>query len=225
MAISFVTTALVPFLVLRNPKLPFSKHFSWLCNCIRFTWEVITMGGGLPASLDGTWCCWRSVVSSASSPWSASISIDFSRAKKFRVGTSGFDWNLGSLTPVVDIVDFLALLSASSIDFRFQLLEGRRCINCGLGCFPLPALSLRTSFKSCSTSVYTPYSEPYSCFPCRIWWRFLLVSAMFWTIRVHFGLSPTDAGVHPTSRALVVSTPRTRSMTASVSGCCCMVFS
>jgi hypothetical protein len=34
--------------------------------------------------------------------------------------------------------------------------------------------------------VYTPYRALYSCFPFRSWWRFLLVSAMFWTIRVHF---------------------------------------
>jgi hypothetical protein len=44
-------------------------------------------------------------------------------------------------------------------------------------------------------------------------------------IRFHFGLSPTDAGVHPARRAVAVSTPRTRFMTASASWCCRMVFS
>jgi hypothetical protein len=32
------------------------------------------------------------------------------------------------------------------------------------------------------------------------------VSAIFLTITAHFGLSPTDAGVHPTRRAMAVST-------------------
>jgi hypothetical protein len=73
--------------------------------------------------------------------------------------------------------------------------------------------------------VYTPGRALYSCFPLRSWWRFLLVTAMFCMIRVHFGLSPTYAGVHPAKRAMAVSTPRTCFMTASVSGSCCMVFS
>jgi hypothetical protein len=78
---------------------------------------------------------------------------------------------------------------------------------------PLAALSLRTAGKSCTASVYAPYS----CFPFRSWWRVLLVSAMFWTIRVHLGLWPTDA------RAM--STPRTRFVTASASVCCCITAS
>jgi hypothetical protein len=90
---------------------------------------------------------------------------------------------------------------------------------------PLAASSLRTAFKLCSTSVYTPYRVLYTYFPFRSWWRFLLVSAMFWTIRVCFGLWPTNAGVQPAKRAIVVSTPHTRSMTAYVSGCCCLVYS
>jgi hypothetical protein len=83
-----------------------------------------------------------------------------------------------------------------------EFLDGRRCSNCGLSYF-------------CSTFVYTPYRTLYSCFPFRSWRKFLLVSTMFWTIRVHFGLSPTNAGVHPARQAMAVSTPRTRSMTAS----------
>jgi hypothetical protein len=33
---------------------------------------------------------------------------------------------------------------------------------------------------------------------------------MFWTSRIHFALSPTDAGVHPAKRAMAVSTPHRR---------------
>jgi hypothetical protein len=44
--------------------------------------------------------------------------------------------------------------------------------------------------------VYTPYRALYSCFPFSSWRTFLLVFAMFWTIRVHFELSSTDAGGH-----------------------------
>jgi hypothetical protein len=71
----------------------------------------------------------------------------------------------------------------------------------------LSPLSLSTSVKSCTTSVYTPYRALYSCFYCNNWWRFLLVSAMFYTIRVNFRLSPTDAGVHPPRRPMAMSTP------------------
>jgi hypothetical protein len=45
--------------------------------------------------------------------------MDLSGAKKFRVGTSGFDRNLGSLTPGVDVVDLVAELSASSEVYAF----------------------------------------------------------------------------------------------------------
>jgi hypothetical protein len=113
----FLMITVVQLLVLWNSKLSFSKHFSCLCNCVRFIWEVSTMGGGLPAWLDGAWCCWHLVVSSASSPWSASISICLSGVKNFWMGTSGFDCNWGSLTPVADVVGFLALLSVSSVKF------------------------------------------------------------------------------------------------------------
>jgi hypothetical protein len=66
------------------------------------------------------------VVLSALSPCSAFISIDLSGAKKFRVGTSYFDSNWVSLIPVMDVVGFLALLSASSLVFRFRLLWSRK---------------------------------------------------------------------------------------------------
>jgi hypothetical protein len=36
------------------------------------------------------------------------------------------------------------------------------------------------------------------------------VSAMFWTIRDHFGLSLNDAGLHPAKRVMALSTPGTR---------------
>jgi hypothetical protein len=70
----------------------------------------------------------------------------------------------------------------------------------------LAALSLRTAVKSCSTSLYTTYRAPYSRFPFRSWWIFLLVSAMFWTIIIHFEISPTDGGVHSTRRVIAMST-------------------
>jgi hypothetical protein len=44
---------MVPFVMLRDSKLPFSKFFSCLCNCIVFICEVGTKVGGLPAWLDG----------------------------------------------------------------------------------------------------------------------------------------------------------------------------
>lgn len=86
----------------------------------------------------------------------------------------------------------------------------------------LAALTLRTAVKSCSTFVYTSHRALYSFFSFWSWWRFFLVS---WTIRVHFWLSSTDAEAYPSRRAMALSTPRTRSVTASVSGCCCLVFS
>jgi hypothetical protein len=41
------------------------------------------------------------------------------------------------------------------------------------------------SLCMCFSSVYTPYSALYSYIPFRCWWRFFLMSAMFFTIRVH----------------------------------------
>jgi hypothetical protein len=54
----------------------------------------------------------------------------------------------------------------------------------------LAAFSSRTAVKSCTISVYTSYKARYS-------YLFLLVSDMFGMISVHFGLSPTDAGLQP----------------------------
>jgi hypothetical protein len=62
----------------------------------------------------------------------------------------------------------------------------------------LAALSWRTAVKSCSTTVYAPYRSQYSRFPFRNYCRFLLVSAMILTIRVHSWFSSTDAEVHLT---------------------------
>jgi hypothetical protein len=105
----------------------------------------------------------------------------------------------------------LGLTVALSAGFHFRLLcswnswmDGGAAIVV-LAVSPLAALSLRTAVKSCGTSVYTPYS----CFPFRNWWRFLLVSTTFWMIRVRFGLWPTDTGVHPTRWAVVMRTLRT----------------
>jgi hypothetical protein len=141
-AISFMTT-LVPFLVLRNSKLPFNKTFSCLYNFIRFTWEVNKTGGRLPAWLDGAWCCWLSVMSSALSPWSVSILIDLSGAKKFRVGIStaiGSCSLLGFFVGVVCRCPFLLLCSRnSSADGGVVIVV--------LDYSSLEALSLRTAVK------------------------------------------------------------------------------
>jgi hypothetical protein len=67
---------------------------------------------------------------------------------------------------------------------------------------PVEALSLKTAITSCGTSLYTPYS----CCPFRNWWRVFLVFTTFWMIRVRFGLSLTDAGVHPARWAVAMST-------------------
>jgi hypothetical protein len=72
--------------------------------------------------------------------------------------------------------------------------------------------------------VHTPYRVLYNWFPL---WLVENPSGfpMFWTIRINFGLSPTGAGVHRARRAMAtgaMSSPRTRSITASASGCCMM---
>jgi hypothetical protein len=91
------------------------------------------------------------------------------------------------LTPVVDVAGFLPPLSASSVGVRFRLLCSRNSsVDAGAVIVVLAALSLRTAVKSCSTCVYIPYRALCSCFPFSSWWRFLLVSVMFWMIRVHF---------------------------------------
>jgi hypothetical protein len=48
--------------------------------------------------------------------------------------------------------------------------------------------------------VYTPYRELYSCFPYSTWWRFLLVSVIFWIFRVYLGLQQTEAVVNLAGR-------------------------
>jgi hypothetical protein len=108
--------------------------------------------------------------SSASSPWSAFISINLSEAKKFRTRTLGFDCNWGSFTPVADVAGFLALLSELSESFRFRLLclwnssldGGAVIVVLALSSYAV--LSLRTAVKSCSTPVYTPYRALYGYF-------------------------------------------------------------
>jgi hypothetical protein len=137
----FMTT-LVLFLVLQNSKLPLSKPPSCPCNCIRFTWEFSAIRGSLPAWLDGTYCCWPSVESSALFPWSASISVDIREAKKFQVGTSSFDCNWGVvcfrggccwlLGSFVDLVWRLPLSSSLLAEF----FNGWRFSTGGLGCLP-----------------------------------------------------------------------------------------
>jgi hypothetical protein len=57
---------------------------------------------------------------SASSPWSAHISVDLSGVKKFRLGTSDLNCSWGLLIPVVVVVGFFALLSASSVGFHLH---------------------------------------------------------------------------------------------------------
>jgi hypothetical protein len=59
------------------------------------------------------------------SSWSDSISIGFSGARNSRVGTSFFDCKCVSLNPVVDVLGFLAVLSALSVGFRYRFLCSR----------------------------------------------------------------------------------------------------
>jgi hypothetical protein len=83
---------------------------------------------------------------------------------------------------------------------------------------PLAGLSLRTSVKSCSAiqgGIHLLSFQKLVGAPPGV--RHVL------TIRIHFGLSLTDAGVHHARRATAVSNPRVSSMTVSTSGCCCVV--
>jgi hypothetical protein len=121
-------------------------------------------------------------------------------------------------------------LSASSVGFCFHRFCSRNILMDGGAVIVVLAISLESGLfencrLSCSTYMYTAYRALHSCFPFRSWWGFRLISAMFWTGRVHFGLSPTDRGIHPSRRTMAVSNPHTRSRRASASGCFCMVFS
>jgi hypothetical protein len=153
---------------------------------------------GLPAWLDGMRCCWHSVVLSALSPWTASIDLS---GMKFWVGNFWLRLKLGIIDSVrccrllcsfVDVICRFLLLSFILQEF----LSGWRCINCGHDCFPFGSIFLRSAIRLCSTFLLAPYRPLYSWFPFRSW-RFLLVSVMFWTIRVHFRLLPTDTKVQP----------------------------
>jgi hypothetical protein len=109
------------------------------------------------------------------------------------VGTSGFDCSWESSTCVVIVVDLLAVLSASCVGFRLHLLCLQFLVDEGsvivvLAVSTSAALSLRTGVRSCSTFLYTPYKALYSCFLSRSWWRFCVVSAIFWMIQ-----SPSEA--------------------------------
>jgi hypothetical protein len=145
--------------------------------------------------LEGPWCCWWCCLRyfygqpsleltwvGLSSGWEHAVTL------------------VGSLIPLVHLVDFLALLLASSVGFRFSLLMeflyGRYAIIVALSVPPLAGLFLRTA------SVYTPssYAAPYSWLHLNNWWIYLLVST-FWTVRVHFGPSPTDTRVPPARRS------------------------
>jgi hypothetical protein len=75
--ISFVTT-LVLFLVLQKSKLPCSKPFICLCNYIRFTWEISTMGCGLLTCLAG----WHLVLYNWTQlGWSSDIASEWTLQK------------------------------------------------------------------------------------------------------------------------------------------------
>jgi hypothetical protein len=136
----------------------------------------------------------------------------------------------GSFSPVVDVVGFLALLSTSSVDFRFRLLSSRNSsLDGGTVIVDLAVTLWRRSLWGLPSSSVAPLctlrTGRYTvAFPFRSWWRFLLVSAMFRTIRVHLEFSPTNSGAYPATQAVMVSIPLTISLTASASGCY-MVFS
>jgi hypothetical protein len=101
-------------------------------SCLSIAFAVVSdllerlvriMGDGLLAWLEGACGCWpSSVESSASCPWSASISADLRWAKKFWVGTSSLYRNCGPFTSMGDVAGFLAVFLASSGGFRFPFL-------------------------------------------------------------------------------------------------------
>jgi hypothetical protein len=123
------------------------------------------MGGGLPALLDGFWCCWRSGVSSALSPWSASISVVLSWAKRFLPQLAEVDSRCRYYRLLDSVVGFVCRFPVSS-SLHTEFLDGWRCKNCLLSwLFPLSQRPLRTAVKSCSIPVNVPYrvSPPRTC--------------------------------------------------------------
>jgi hypothetical protein len=227
-ALPFVKT-LVLFLVLRNSKLPFSKP----CSCLFQFYQVYLREVSMrrPTFLSE----WRLLLLILGGVVRVlfMVSLRFSWpqwGKEFPAGNFILRPRLGIFTPLADVAGFLVLLSVSSEGFRCRLLCSRNFSLDGgavivLALSPFEALYFRTAVKSCSNSVHTPHSVLYSYFPFSNWWGFLLVPAMFWTIRVHFALSPKGAGVHPTRRTPAMSTPHARSISASASRRCCMVSS
>jgi hypothetical protein len=95
------------------------------------------------------------------------------------VGTSSLISNWGSLTPLLDIVGFLALLSVSSVGFPFHLLCSQNSLmdrgEVWSSLFPLWQRSLWGLLSSHVPPLCTLHTGHYSCFPFRSWWRFLLV--------------------------------------------------
>jgi hypothetical protein len=76
--------------------------------------------------------------------------------RKIPNGNFRFRRSWGSLTPAVDVVGILVLLSASPVGFRFRLLCSRNSSLDGgavimiLAVSPFAAPSLKTAVKSCS---------------------------------------------------------------------------
>jgi hypothetical protein len=127
------------------------------------------------------------------------------------------------------VVSFFALLLVWSIGFCVCLSYshnysvGGGAVIAVMAVSLLAALFLRIAVKLCSTHVYTPYRQLYRS------WRFLLVSIMFWTVRVHFRLLLADTKLHPTKWALVVSSLQICSVAALVTlhieWCSCILTS
>lgn len=131
-----------------------------------------------------------------SNPWSISNSIGLSGVKKFRVGTSDFNCNWGSLTLAVDTVGFLALLPASSVSFHFRLLYSQNSSMDGgaviivLIVSPFAELSLAAILSEAG-------GDSSWCPPCSGWLETISDFA---------------------------STRRKSSMRTSATGCCCVLF-
>jgi hypothetical protein len=167
-----------------------------LCNCIRFTWEVSAIGGGLPAWFDVAWWCWRSMVSSVSSPWTAFVSVDLRKTKNFWVWASSFDGKWGSFDPVPDVAGFFVLFSASSEYFHYC----RLCLRNSLVDVVMAVLVVSASECSVWGLPSSRVSPMCTLLTGRYTACILLVTCEISSLSIHFRLSLTNAGVHTAGR-------------------------
>jgi hypothetical protein len=152
------------------------------------------MGGGLPAWLDGAgWCLMLLTLDGVVRVVSV-VSLQFNSpqwGEEVPGGNFRLRMQLGS-SLVLDAVGFLALLSASSVGFRFRVFcSGNSWMDASaVAVFLLATLSLWTTVKSVSTSSLSALHTERNtsaflseadgdsswCLPC------------FGLLRVHFGL-------------------------------------